>query len=123
MQTATWSGKFEDLRDYKQIPAETLHELVRYVLEGRRPGGFLRAVLCDSLQKSFRYGDLPNLKALWAITTWLYNRAPQDCFGSETIYFQWGGLKERFTGDQPTIERLIEEWKAHALKGTVLDGR
>jgi hypothetical protein len=117
--SAAWSGKFEELRDYHHIPATTLGDILRYIIDGRKPGEFVEACICDSLQKAYKHGDLSNLKALWAITTWLYNRAPQDCLGAEN-YRKWKGLRALFVGNVQEVQAIVDEWTKQVLDGTVM---
>lgn len=108
-------------RDYKEIPGSTLTDLMDYVHHGRQfaSGHFLSAVLENDLRKAFEHGDLANIAALWAIVTWLYNRAPQGCWGSKEAVKRWreiGGL----TMINPTQEDR-DTYRAFQLRDTVLE--
>jgi len=98
-------------QDYKTIPVDTLRNLVEYCIRGRSPGGFLEAVLSNDLRKSFERGDITHINALWAIITWVYNRAPSGAWGSPERVSQWEGL--------PNHEQA--SWTKRALMDTALE--
>lgn len=113
---ATWSGT--NLRDYMRIPGGTLDNMIDFIIDGRGGGDFIRAIFEDSLSRAFRYGDERNLEALWAITTWVYNRAPE---GSRREGFKtWKGLRSMYVGTAEQIEAELHVWRMRAIEGTVL---
>ena len=123
-QTASWSGTFESLRDYKNIPGPTLQDIINYVIDGRATGNFLMAVLSNNLSDCFRHGDPSNLRALWAITTFLYNRCPAGCWGDTEKVKRWPGYRSLMTGiviPDTSLEQVISDWRKNAIEGTVLD--
>lgn len=116
-----WTGTTQSLRDYKNIPATTLHDLIRYCVEGRGGGHFINALLTNDLQGAFKHADNSNIRALWAITTWLFNRAPRECQGSKVVVDEWrmrGGLRAHYAGHRAAIQ----EWVDQATAGTLLEG-
>jgi|TARA_R110000744_G_scaffold239736_3_gene357139 hypothetical protein len=66
----------------------------RYIEAGIRSGGFLTAVLSNDLIKAVNIADSENIKLLPDIVTWLYNFAPQECFGSFENVQDWGGIED-----------------------------
>lgn len=112
----------ESSRDYVNIPDIQLVSLVMYVERGVSPGDFLTGVLEDSVRRAFAHADLQSIGSLWAIATWLFNRAPQACWGSRVIVGDWrnrGGLHGVTRGDVDDVR----EWRRSALLGTVLQDR
>lgn len=114
---ATWSGT--NLRDYRLIPSYTLLDMLDFIIEGKRGGDFMQALFQDKLSKTFQYADEPNIRALWAIATWIYNRAPETC--QREGYATWKGLRSMFVGTKEQVDEVINEWRANAVKGTVLE--
>lgn len=122
---AAWIGGIESLRDYKNIPATTVYDLCRYVLRGKGGGNFITAVVENDLKAAFQHADLSNIKGLWAIATWLYNRAPKMSHGSTVIVQNWrsmGGLQNWYQGPDDIRQQLLTEWFREATNGTLLEG-
>jgi hypothetical protein len=63
--------------------------LEEYVLNGRPTGGFLRAVITDSLQDAVGRADKSNAKILSTYILWLVNHTPAACWGSPEAYDNW----------------------------------
>lgn len=97
-------------RDYKDIEPRHLQALERWIRHGINPGHFLTAVLENDLKGAFAYGDLGSLQVLWAICIWLYNRAPQLCWGSSEKVKNW----------EPLGEEQYAAWRPEAMAGTCL---
>lgn len=98
--------------DYSRIDIRLLQSLVRWVQVGIRPGGFLQAVIHNDLRTAVGLaGSDDVLAALPQLVSWLYNRAPDGCWGSPDIASRWKGLP----ADEFTY------WRAHALEGTNFD--
>lgn len=114
---AAWVGSFESLRDYKNIPATTLRDLIHFVLTGKAHGHFIRAVVSNDLTGAFQHGDVDNIKALWAITTWIYNRMPSI---ARIEPDRWVGLQNFVTGDSAISAEMVADWEKRAVEGTVL---
>lgn len=68
--------------DYSGLPESLQGGMRRYVEEGVVPGRFLAAVLENDLGKSFGYADENSQARLPTIVKWLYNNAPNGCWGS-----------------------------------------
>ena len=71
-----------DFEGYDDIPAHTQGALSRWVEHGYWPGSFLTAVLCNDLMGAVGSADAHNIRALKAISTFVYNRIPADAWGS-----------------------------------------
>ncbi len=74
---------------YNGIPAETWQGLTAYVTRGQAPGGFLHAVLANDLFDACGRADEANRRALFAIVSWIWNEAPQACWGSKDAIEHW----------------------------------
>jgi len=80
---------------YSYLPEHMQVGARRYVEHGVRPGGFLRAVLCDDLIDAVMHADSGNLAAIRNWCLWLLNDAPDACHGSDAAVRAWiahGGL-------------------------------
>jgi hypothetical protein len=71
------------------IPDHMVHALVQYIVAGRRVGHFLTAVLSNDLKEAAGRADGTNQHLLWEYVFFLYNYAPQECWGSEENYTRW----------------------------------
>ena len=71
-----------DFDGYDDIPEHTQGALRRWVEDGFYPGSFLTAVLCNDLMGAVGSADAYNIRALKAITTFVYNRIPADAWGN-----------------------------------------
>jgi len=111
------------MRDFKNIPARTINAIIDYVINGRR-GDFITALTSNDLKGVLRHADTENLVALWATVTFLENRVPAECWGSELISITWKGIRKKLDGvviPAESIDRIIADWRENAIKGTVLD--
>lgn len=77
------------------IPENTRWAIADYVIDGHRPGSFLCAVLSNDLKRSFERADRTNTRAVGAIVAFLYNHAPEACWGSEGRLEAWIEYKYR----------------------------
>lgn len=77
-----------DFSDY-QVPEHTQQALTDYIERGIPVGGFLHSVLCNDLMGAVTRADSSNLHALKDIVLWVYNCAPEACYGSEALYLRW----------------------------------
>lgn len=112
-----WNDK--NLRDYNNIPAETLRALIDYVEFGREPGHFVCAVLANDLQRAYARADLANIRALWAIATFVYNRMPMSCHGDSEKISTWcygKGLAQSEAAGQIAAGSTAS-WREKALEG------
>ena len=74
---------FEEARkheQYCQIPPYLLEIIYLYVQEGRQPGHFLSAVLCNDLFEAVGRADSDALKALGLIVIFIHNRVPSCAY-------------------------------------------
>jgi hypothetical protein len=75
--------------DYSSLPEHMQYGAREYVERGRRPGGFLLAVLRNDLVEAFGKADGTNLRAMEVWVLWLFNEAPRECWGSAEKVNAW----------------------------------
>lgn len=71
------------------LPEHTKHGLFAYAEDKVPIGSFLFAVLSNNLMNTIAHADILNIQALPAITAFLYNEMPGNCWGSEEIVKEW----------------------------------
>ena len=83
------------------LPPHMIGAVVRYVLHGIPPGGFLSAVICGNLYDAIRRADDVNKNALPEYGMFFTNYTPIGCFGGQKIMSDWidaGGLMGKTKG-------------------------
>jgi hypothetical protein len=76
------------------IPPHMLSSLNAYIEFGQHVGHFLTAVLENNLSEAVGRADDENVKLLPAYVRYLYNEAPQGCWGSKAKVVAWRGQDE-----------------------------
>ncbi len=82
------------------VPPHLHGGLVRYVLQGITPGGFLVAVLSNNLAESFGRADEASRAGLFNVVSFVYNHIPDMAWGSLDRVREWcerGGLEGQAT--------------------------
>ena len=79
---------------YEGINPKIIASIRRYADEHVAPGGFLVAVLSNSLSGAVFTADDDNLNVLPEIVRYCYNEIPGDCWGSLDIVRQWVAARE-----------------------------
>jgi len=82
--------------DYSDLPHHMIPGIKLYIEMGVEPGGFLEALLENNLVRSFNTADDVNFRSMAAWASFLYNKAPSDCWGSKAKVDSWieaGGLE------------------------------
>lgn len=74
---------------YAKIPEHMRDAMVRYVMQGVKPGDFLTAVICNNLKAAVFAADADNFPLLREYCWWFYNVAPSTCHGSAAEMRQW----------------------------------
>ena len=88
--TASQAQWLESMTLYLQkLPARMHGGIVRYVLCGNSPGGFLRALLSNDLMAVFHAADQENLTLLPIWWRLLYFTLPPSSYGSSEIVTAW----------------------------------
>ena len=75
--------------NYEMLPESLRSGMRRYIEDGVIPGGFLVAVLSDSLSDAMGRADEANRQHLYEIVSFIYNEAPGDCWGSRATVKAW----------------------------------
>ena len=75
--------------NYSDLPEHMQSTAREYVESGMPPGGFLYAVLCNLLVEAFGKADRINRANMYVWAEWLYNEAPQGCWGSPEKVKSW----------------------------------
>lgn len=79
-----------------ELPTHMREGMIQYIEDGVRQGSFLMAVLCNDLMTAAVKADMVNSYCLRNYAIYLYNFAPQGCFGSTEAVDTWvasGGLR------------------------------
>ena len=63
--------------------------LDRYVKDKIETGGFLRAVLENNLTEAFGKADQDNIRDMFEIISYCYNKIPASCWGSPKKVQKW----------------------------------
>ena len=74
----------------------TLDGINRYVNDRCPVGSFLFAVLSNNLKESFARADEDNLKDMFEIVSYCYNKIPLHCWGSPEKVQQWLEGKDEY---------------------------
>ncbi len=72
-----------------RIPDYMQEGLAAYIDQGRQPGDFLEAVLCNDLRGAVQNADSQNILVLPAYVAFLYNEAPGNCWGTHDRVDAW----------------------------------
>lgn len=75
------------------VPVHLRDGLRRYVDERVETGAFLRAVLENDLKEAVTRGDTDSMEGLTCVVGYLFNQAPESCWGSKEAVKKW--LRER----------------------------
>ena len=71
------------------IPPRMMEGLQRYINSHIKPGSFLLSVLCNDLAEAVMNADDENLGNIPAYVSYLYNKTPRTCWGSEEKVANW----------------------------------
>ena len=77
------------MADGANIPPNMIDPLVRYVVDHRRPGHFLTALLENDFREACNRADDVNREALYRYAYFLTNYAPAACWGSKKNVDAW----------------------------------
>ena len=76
------------------IPERMVEGIYDYVEHGCHPGGFLEALLCDSLFLVLRYADPENAQLLKEYVAFLHWCIPGDAWGCKAKFNAWIAKKD-----------------------------
>lgn len=71
------------------IPGRMHHGIILYIIDHRRPGDFLYAVITNNLKEAVGRADDKNVLLLQQYVRWFYNYAPSPCWGSVEKVSKW----------------------------------
>ncbi len=72
-----------------RIP-ENLHGgIMRYIVHGIKPGGFLSAVFENDLMEAFGRADTQSQACMHHIIGWVYNHCPRAAWGTPDAIERW----------------------------------
>lgn len=97
MATISYPALYQIIQT-SSLPRRMHEGLLRYIVDGYRPGGFLSAVLANDLKQACSVADDENRYLLYDYIFFLYNYAPPTCYGSKENFEQWlkqGGFTRR----------------------------
>ncbi len=93
MLDAEYTRLYRELEEFShngiRVPAHDHRGIAAYILEGVAPGGFLQGIITCDLRKVMWHADEQNQKALAAVYSFFYNRAPSRCWGSLEAMQDW----------------------------------
>lgn len=78
---------------YNMLPPHSQEPMRMYVERGIPTGSFLERILCNDLVGAASRADDFNLYALHKYAKWLYNDAPNACWGDIEQVVKWIGHK------------------------------
>lgn len=80
----------EEAREkYPMISGRLLKALYGHIEHGHPTGGFLYAVLSNDLKESIARADVDSRLAMFNVVEFLYNFAPDPCWGSPEKVKTW----------------------------------
>ena len=93
-----WDFSKQELYTFRTfyIPDHMMSGLQRYIENHIQPGDFLSAVIRNDLKDAINYADDENLRNLPAYVGFLYNKAPNGCWGSEELFELWLSSKDAY---------------------------
>lgn len=77
------------------IPKYMHGGLIRWVMDGIKPGNFLCAVISNDLRRAIEKADDANIGLLANYVRWFYHYTPWDCWGSSEELKNWRGLAHK----------------------------
>lgn len=95
----------------EMIPVHCRRGLLTYIMEGKKPGDFLTAVLRNDLKEAVGHADDVNIAMLQNYVRFLYSYAPGTCWGNPERMAAWmtrgglNGLKSPVTEEQCSPQR------------------
>jgi hypothetical protein len=78
--------------EHHGVPKHLRDGLARWVIDGHPVGGFLRSCLENNFVDAIcRAGADLTVADVRAVAKWIYNEAPQRCWGSPGVVKTWRG--------------------------------
>lgn len=79
----------------QRVPAHLRGGITDYVDHHIPTGSFLEAVLSNDLKEAFGRADLESRLGMYDIVSYLFNCAPESCWGSPEAYKAWLAKRKR----------------------------
>lgn len=118
-QESLLEGAIEGLKKNVGIPAGMFGPVLRYIVLGHTPGGFLTSVITNDLRGAIHQSDSENSKALSEWVNFFHWHAPAQCCGSLERMESW--IRERrIMGDDGVLDQGAPE-KKHAVDSIAWD--
>lgn len=95
----------DKLHQYR-VPIHDHQGLLDYIMHGRQMGGFLTCVVCNDLFGAFGKADWVNKERMSDIVSFIYNVAPNNCWGDEVTVTQWMKSGGMLALNKSELERL-----------------
>jgi hypothetical protein len=95
-----------------QIPIRMYPGIIRWILDGVKPGHFLLAIVENDLKGAIDRADDENIIRLQAYVRFFYNSAPGGCWGSKERVEEWakqGGLRKIHSIENLVVEEEFDE--------------
>ena len=87
---------------YRDFPQTLRKGMVRYLVYGVPPGGFLSAVLENDLIGAIGKADDNNITKLEVICKWVYNISPCNCWGSRNKVLAYQHSRQHSSAGEPS---------------------
>jgi hypothetical protein len=91
---AAWIGHLRTRLLQSRVPEPLWNGLLLYLTERKPPGHFLMAVLMNDLKDACARADEINRAHLYDVVYFLYNYAPEACWGSADRVDRWLAASE-----------------------------
>lgn len=86
--------KYKEMsRPNTYVPVHLRGGLIRWIEQGIVPGSFLRAMLVFDIDNARVYADPESAMHIATIEQWLWEFAPDECWGGAKEVAQWEGLQ------------------------------
>jgi len=95
MNIKEYEDYYREQAEHHELPDYMIDGLVRYIVHGIEPGGFLSSVLENDLAWAAARADAVNRRNLFRYASFLLYGAPNGCWGSKSKVQEWigkGGL-------------------------------
>jgi hypothetical protein len=81
--------------DYLGLRDTLRHGVQNWLEAGIQPGSFLSAVISNDLKEAFNRADAENLRNMYSIVKWFYNKCPESAWGSIAKAKAWAAQFEQ----------------------------
>lgn len=106
MDPITYQEEFQERLRLTGVPTHMHAGVIRYVMHGQEPGGFLMAILTNNFTQAVFKADQENLGALDAWARFLYWDIPAHLWGDRKSVLDWcdqGGYIGSYTREDRVL--------------------